>query len=338
MRADHLTATAQGMLDPNTLGGEAQVALTVDALAPFAERYGQPVDGTAELQANLAVGAGAEVISIDLYGGAHELSGLPDGIGRAARAGRSPWRPTPSWSRTTASRSPTCGSRGPLPRSTASSSWACPGRRWTAALSIDLDNLAPLSPLLGLELDGPLTAQAQLGGALHKPAIELAARSPGLLIAGEQLDALDARRLGRGHARGRGRQAPPGRDARGTSRPSSRRRSSCVAPQLRLSDVSLSAPRTRAGGNLSIDLERRLVEGELTGRSRAAARARRVAAGATRGRARVRGARLGQGRRAGGRPDGARPRPRGRFRPARPARAAAAASPTPCGRRASPPT
>ena len=30
--------------------------------------------------------------------------------------------------------------------------------------------------------------------------------------------------------------------------------------------MSLSAPRTRAGGNLSIDLERRLVEGELTGR------------------------------------------------------------------------
>ena len=30
--------------------------------------------------------------------------------------------------------------------------------------------------------------------------------------------------------------------------------------------MSLSAPRTRAGGHLSIDLERRLVEGELTGR------------------------------------------------------------------------
>ena len=30
--------------------------------------------------------------------------------------------------------------------------------------------------------------------------------------------------------------------------------------------MSLSAPRTRAGGNLSIDLERQLVEGELTGR------------------------------------------------------------------------
>ena len=29
----------------------------------------------------MGVGAGAEVISIDLYGGAHELSGLPDGLG-----------------------------------------------------------------------------------------------------------------------------------------------------------------------------------------------------------------------------------------------------------------
>ena len=33
------------------------------------------------------------------------------------------------------------------------------------ALSIDLANLGPLS-LLGLELDGPLTARAQLGGAM----------------------------------------------------------------------------------------------------------------------------------------------------------------------------
>ena len=112
MKADHLTATAQGTLDATTLGGEAQVTLALDALAPFAEPYGQPVEGAAELQANLALGAGAELISIDLYGGAHELSGLPEGIGRAARPGPRRWRPTPSSSRTTASRSPTCGSRG----------------------------------------------------------------------------------------------------------------------------------------------------------------------------------------------------------------------------------
>ena len=87
MRADHLNLTAQGTLDATTLGGEAQVALAVDALAPFAEPFGQPVEGTAELQANLAVGAGAEVISIDLYGGAHELAGLPEG--RASCSGLS---------------------------------------------------------------------------------------------------------------------------------------------------------------------------------------------------------------------------------------------------------
>ena len=44
--------------------------------------------------------------------------------------------------------------------------------------------------------------------------------------------------------------------------------------------MSLSAPRTRASGNLSIDLERRLVEGELTGRSEQLRALAAVAAGA----------------------------------------------------------
>ena len=265
MRADHLTATVQGMLDPNTLGGEAQVALTVDALAPFAERYGQPVDGTAELQANVGVGAGAEVISIDLYGGAHELSGLPDGLGALlgpvltleANAIVVPDDSVEVTHLRIEGTAATLDGRLEL---------GLPRQTLDGALSIDLDNLAPLSPLLGLELDGPLTAQAQLGGAMDKPAIELAARSPGLLIAGEQLDALTLAASVEGTreaADGKLRLAATARDVAAELAAAVELR----RPQLRLSDVSLSAPRTRASGNLSIDLERRLVEGELTGRS-----------------------------------------------------------------------
>ena len=102
---------------------------------------------------------------------------------------------------------------------------------------------------------------------MHKPAIELAARSPGLLIAGGAARCAHARRLGRGHARGRGEQLPR---LAATARDVAAELAAVVElrrPQLRLTGVSLSAPRTRASGNLSIDLERRLVEGELTGRS-----------------------------------------------------------------------
>ena len=312
MRADHLTATAQGMLDPTTLGGEAQVALTVDALAPFAERYGQPVDGTAELQANLALGAGAEVISIDLYGGAHELSGLPDGLGALlgpvltleANAIVVPDDSVEVTHLRVEGTAATLDGRLEL---------GLPRQTLEGALSIDLDNLAPLSPLLGLELDGPLTAQAQLGGAMHKPAIELAARSPGLLIAGEQLDALTLAASVEGTreaADGKLRLAATARDVAAELAAAVELR----RPQLRLTDVSLSAPRTRASGNLSIDLERRLVEGELTGRIE---QLRALAALLP---ARLAGALEFEARASAkdgaqdGRPDGARPRPRGRFR------------------------
>ena len=72
----------------------------------------------------------------------------------------------------------------------ASSTWTLPGQTLDGALTLDLRRLAPLSPLLGVDVDGPLTANVRLGGAVDRPAIELAARSPGLLVAGEHFDRL----------------------------------------------------------------------------------------------------------------------------------------------------
>jgi translocation and assembly module TamB len=264
MTADHLTATTQGTLDAATLAGEAQLALTVDALAPFAARYGQPVEGTAELQANLAVGAGAEVISIDLYGGAHELRGLPAGLAELlgpvltleANAVVVPDDSVELTHLRVEGAAATLDGRLDL---------GLPAQTLDGALSVDLANLAPLSPLLGLALDGPLSAQAQLGGTILRPAIELAAQSPGLLIAGEQLDTLTLAASVEGTpeaADGEFRLAATAREVAAELAAAVELR----RPRLRLSDVRLNAPRTRAGGNLSVDLDRRLVEGELTGR------------------------------------------------------------------------
>ena len=264
MRADHLSLTAQGMLDATTLGGEAQVALAVDRLAAFAERYGQAVEGSAELQASLAVGAGAEVISIDLYGGAHELGGLPEGLGELlgpaltleANAIVVPHDSVELTHVRVEAAAATLDGKLEL---------GLPEQTLAGAVSVDLRTLAPLSPLLGFAVDGPLSARARLGGAMARPAIELAAQSPGLVIAGEHVDALTLTATADGTpeaADGRLRLAATARNVEAELAAAVELR----RPKLRLSDVSLSAPRTRASGNLSFDLERRLIEGDLTGR------------------------------------------------------------------------
>ena len=126
-------------------------------------------------------------------------------------------------------------------------------------------NLAPLSPLLGVELDGPLTADVRLGGAVDRPALGVAARSRGLLVANEHLDtlALTAEVEGTPEvADGKLRLAVTARDMEAALASGFELR----APSLRLTDLALSAPRTRLDGALSIDLQRQLVEGELSGR------------------------------------------------------------------------
>ena len=152
------------------------------------------------------------------------------------------------------------------------------------------------------------------------PAIELVAQSPGLLIAGEHLDTLTLAASVEGTpeaADGKFRLAATARDVAAELAAAVELR----RPRLRLSDVSLSAPRTRAGGNLSIDLERQLVEGELTGRVeqlRELARCCRCGSRARSSSRRAPPPRTARRRSA----LGPWPRPRGRFRAARPARAA----------------
>ena len=256
--------TAQGRLDARTLGGEAQVTLALDDLAPFAEPYGQPVAGAVELKANLALGAGAELIGIDLYGKADALAGLPEGVG--ALVGPAPTLEANAIVVPDESIEVThLRVKGSEVTLDGKLDLALPGKTLDAALTLDLRRLAPLSPLLGVDVEGPLTADVRLGGAVDRPAIKLAARSPGLLVAGKPIDALAFNGEVEGTpeaADGKLRLTVSSRDIKAELASGFELR----APSLRLSDLALSAPRTRVGGALSIDLERRLVEGELTGR------------------------------------------------------------------------
>jgi translocation and assembly module TamB len=264
MSADHLSVTAQGSLDATTLGGEAQVTAALDALAPFTAPYGQPVGGAAKVEANLALGAGAEVISIDLYGSAHDLRGLPEGLGELlgpavilkANAMVVPDEAVEITQLRVEGADASLDGELEL---------GLPERSLDGALAIDLARLAPLSPLLGVAVDGPLAVHAQLGGNVAKPAIELAAESPGLLIAGEHVDSLRLNASGEGTpeaADGTMRLVATARDLQAELATALELR----APMLRLTDLTLSAPRTRVSGGLSMDLERQLIEGELTGR------------------------------------------------------------------------
>ena len=262
--ADHLTLTAQGTLDATTLGGEAQVRVALDALAPFTGRHGLPVEGAAEIEANLALGAGAEVISIDLYGGARDLSGLPEGVAELlgpaltveANAIVVPEDAVDITHLRVEGTAATLDGALEL---------ALPEQSLDGELTLDLPRLAPLSPRLGVAVDGPLTVRAQLGGGLAAPALELAARSPGLLLAGEHIDALALTASLEGTpeaAAGKLRLGLTAREMRAELATGVELR----AATLRLTDLTLSAPRSRVGGDLSIDLERRLIEGELSGR------------------------------------------------------------------------
>src|SRR5690606_19424188 len=133
------------------------------------------------------------------------------------------------------------------------------------ALTLDLPSLAPLTPLVGVDLDGPLTVHAQLGGALAEPSVELTAQSPGLVVDGEHVDALGLI----GQLEGTPEQAGGRLGLALTVRGVAAELASAFELRgrtLRLRDVSASAPATRLDGALAIDLERRLVDGELRGR------------------------------------------------------------------------
>ncbi|HEX2479360.1 MAG TPA: translocation/assembly module TamB domain-containing protein [Geminicoccaceae bacterium] len=261
---DHLRLAAEGSLDASTLGGGARLTLTLDDLTAFARPYGQQVAGAAEFDANLALGAGAELISIDLYGGARELSGLPAAAG--ALVGAAPRLEANAIVVPDESIEVThVRVQGSAITLDGRLDLALPEQTLDGAVTLDLPNLAPLAPLLGVELGGPLTADVRLGGAVDRPALGLAARSRGLRVANEHIDtlALTAEVEGTPEvADGKLRLAVRARNIEAALASDFELRAS----SLRLTDLALSAPRARVDGALSIDLQRQLVEGELSGR------------------------------------------------------------------------
>ncbi|HZA65857.1 MAG TPA: translocation/assembly module TamB domain-containing protein [Geminicoccaceae bacterium] len=262
--ADQVELTADGTVDPTTLGGEARIALALEALRPLTESYGQPIDGAADLKATVSSGARAEVISIDLDGAFRDLDGLPPGA--AELLGRAPTLranavivPDDSVEVTELR---VAGAAATLDGQV---EMALPAQTLDGTLELELPRLAVLAPVLGTEADGELSARAQLGGSTAAPDVRLEARSPGLLVAGEHIDALALTASAAGRAEdldGKLRLAVTARGLEAELATGLELRT----PTLKISGLTLSAPQTKIDGDLAIDLERALIDGELTGR------------------------------------------------------------------------
>lgn len=262
--ADHAELTATGTVDATTLGGNARITLAIDSLRPFAEPYGQPFDGAAEVDADVALGADLELIGIDLHGRFRDLDGLP--AGAAELLGAAPTLeanailvPDDSVEITqlrVAGAAATLDGKLEL---------GLPEQTLDGTLNLALPRLAVLAPVAGTELDGELKVQADLGGSLTSPSLRLDAQSPGLLVAGEHLDALALTASVQGPTDDLDGNLRLAVMARGLEAELATK-AMLKPPALQLTDLTLTAPRTRIEGDLAIDLERALVDGQLTGR------------------------------------------------------------------------
>ena len=77
--ADLAVVEVRGEVDPQTLAAAGQVGLAVDSLARLAGPFGQPVDGTLRLHADVVATEQARQIDTLLKGALDRLAGLPPG-------------------------------------------------------------------------------------------------------------------------------------------------------------------------------------------------------------------------------------------------------------------
>jgi translocation and assembly module TamB len=263
LAADHLELQASGEGDAGSLAGTADLRLQIAALAPFTEPFGHRLDGAGTLTADLRIGAGADEIGVDLEGQAQDLAGLPPGaaelLGAAPQlAARATYRPEQGVEISRLSLEGAAASLG------GTLALSLPDQGLGGTLQLNLPKLAVLAPALGQELAGALKVTASPGGTLAAPTLDLQLQGSELLLAGRPVQDLTL--------------AGTARDL--LTAPAGHLEASLAASALKLglasdyrlrdgrlgvSGLQLTAPGTKIGGDLALDLERRLIDGELYG-------------------------------------------------------------------------
>jgi translocation and assembly module TamB len=263
LNANDLMLHGSGTLDPTTLAGQAKLALQASALGPLTAPFGQRLDGRANLAADLDIGAGARRIAIDLTGRVQDLAGVPPGAAEligsdpklAAQATLEQGRRIAIDSLTVTGAAATLGGDLAL---------ALPDQTLAGKVTLALPKLAVLTPGLGQDLAGALEITVVPGGSLAAPTALLKAHGQNLMVSGRPIESLALETSAKDlltapagtlevAARASGLEAKLVTGYRLEER------------VLKLSDLQLTGPRSRIGGDLTIDLERRLARGELKG-------------------------------------------------------------------------
>jgi translocation and assembly module TamB len=263
LRASDLELQASGSLTPTTLAGQGEIGLRVSDLAALTAPFGQRVDGQLSLAADLRRAEGDGPIAIDLSGRAEELAGLPPGaaelLGPAPRLSAqvvlSPEERFEVESLKFDGAAATLGGGLAL---------NLPDEALDGRLTLTLPRLDVLAPAVGQELAGALEVEASPGGTLDAPTVELRVRGKEMLLADQQIETLTIQASGRdllaapegkleAALEAAGLEAGLGTDYRMRD------------GMLDLTGLRLTGPDTEITGDLAIDLEQTLIDGEVRG-------------------------------------------------------------------------
>ena len=257
-----IVLAVQGEVDPTTLAASGQVDLTLESLARLAAPYGQAVDGGVALHADLVVEQGDQV-EAKLKGTIDRLSGLPPGAAEllgtavelAATVGLQP----------DSVRVGDLAIEGAAVALTGDVGLSLPDQGLDGTLTLNLPRLAVLEPVAEQTLAGALEIAAAIAGSVPAPDLQLTARSSDLVLADRPVEKLELLATAQGPS-----SEPTGKveldvTASGIAATLS------TLYQLRdqtlaLTELALTAPRSRIDGALSIDLERTLIDGTIKGR------------------------------------------------------------------------
>ncbi|MGI9434762.1 MAG: translocation/assembly module TamB domain-containing protein [Geminicoccaceae bacterium] len=263
IRTAESTLRAEGAIDPATLIGGFDVALDIPGLRRLTEPYGQDQDGRMTMTAALETSRQAETVTIDLDASFDDLSGMPPGmaelLGKAVdlEADIS----LDERRHLAIDRLVFRGANGTL---SGRAGFDLVNEALDGKLALALPRLDVFAPLIERDIEGAADLSLDLGGKLGAPIVDARLSAETLTVETEVIEALTLEVNGRAL-----RAAPEGSLALGLT---TRGAPAELALDYQLEDgslqlrqVVLSGAETALGGDLTIDLDRTLIDGKLEG-------------------------------------------------------------------------
>lgn len=259
-------ASLAGAIDPQTLAGRLRLEAGLPDIAALREALDlaePPVAGSASLGADLAIEAGARRVTADILLETAGLAGLPPGAAEALGAAPS-LKAAITYVEEQAVEVSGLVLDAARTRLGGRVRLGLPGQELAGQFDVALPELSAFSDAAGQPLGGSATIMVNIAGSVAEPAVRLSAAAENLAVAEHRFAriGLDADAAG-------ALDAPAGK-LRLTAQSEGHTLSLQTAyalqgQQLALKDLALSAPETRLGGELALDLERLLASGRLEG-------------------------------------------------------------------------